>query len=543
MKIEVVMPQMGESITEGTIIKWYKKKGDIVKKDEIIYEISTDKVDTEIPSPTDGKLVEIKVLENETVDVGKVVAIIDTEISSALDLNEENDIPLQKSDEVKIPSTAQVGGALIDIPMPKMGESIMDGTIIKWNKSVGDKVQRDEIIFEISTDKVDTEVPSPVDGIIEEILFKENDIVNVGETVARIRTTSGIVKMEEAQKIQVEKKDTIQEKKSSEIEFPESQQSKVKTSQLNRFYSPLVLNIARTENISMEELENINGTGINGRVTKKDILDYISKRKESGNNYNQIKELEEKEFASEKISSEQDKSSLVQIVPMDNIRQKIMQHMIKSRDTSVHVTAMMEIDMSKIHNLIETHKEFLLKEEGIKLTYLPFIAYAVIKALKQFPLMNASIEGNNILMKKFINLGIAVAVEPNGLIVPNIKNADEKSIRGLAKAISDLSLRARTKKLTTDDITNGTFSITNYGVFGSLFGTPIINQPEVGILGVGAVTKKPVVVDINGTDAIAIKPMMYLSLSHDHRLVDGMLGGKFLNSIKQILENFDIKII
>ena len=540
MKIEVVMPQMGESITEGTIIKWHKKKGDLVKKDEIIYEISTDKVDTEIPSPTDGKLIDIKVLENETVEVGTVVAIIETDISNSSELKIEEEIIPKKSEENFIPSTAQVGGALVDIPMPKMGESIMDGIIIKWNKSVGDKVQRDEIIFEISTDKVDTEVPSPVDGIIEEILFKENDTVNVGETVTRIRTTSGIVKMEDVQKSQPSRIGNDQEEKSSHVEITKVEEiNKIKTSQLNRFYSPLVLNIARTENISMDELENINGIGINGRVTKKDILDYIAKKKSGKVEFEKV---ERQDFAQTEFAESKDKSSKVQIVPMDNIRQKIMQHMIKSRDTSVHVTAMMEIDMSKIYNFIESNKDSVMKEEGIKLTYLPFISYAVIKALKQFPLMNASIDGNNIVMKNYINLGIAVAVEPNGLIVPNIKNADEKSIRGLAIAIADLSQRARTKKLTTDDITNGTFSITNYGVFGSLFGTPIINQPEVGILGVGAVTKKPVVVEINGNDAIVIKPMMYLSLSHDHRLVDGMLGGKFLQAIKQTLENFDIKI-
>ncbi|MHB8906893.1 MAG: dihydrolipoamide acetyltransferase family protein, partial [Melioribacteraceae bacterium] len=202
-----------------------------------------------------------------------------------------------------------------------------------------------------------------------------------------------------------------------------------------------------------------------------------------------------------------------------------------------------EVDMSRIYNFIEKNRETFAVKEGIKLTYMPFISFAIIKALKEFPMMNASIDGNNIVMKKYINLGIAVAVEPNGLIVPNIKNADEKNLRGLSKAIADLGNRARTKKLVTDDVTDGTFTITNYGVFGSLFGTPIINQPEVGILGVGAVTKKPVVVENDGVESIAIKPMMYLSLSHDHRLVDGMLGGKFLKSIKETLENFDTSLV
>jgi 2-oxoglutarate dehydrogenase E2 component (dihydrolipoamide succinyltransferase) len=209
---------------------------------------------------------------------------------------------------------------------------------------------------------------------------------------------------------------------------------------------------------------------------------------------------------------------------MNNIRQKIMSHMVYSRDTSVHVSAVIEVDMLNIHNYIQQNKDSLLTKEGIKLTYMPFIAYSVIKALREFPLVNASINNSDIIVKKNVNLGIAVAVEPNGLIVPNIKNADEKNIKGLAKSIAELSSKARNKGLTPDDITGGTFTITNYGVFGSLFGTPIINQPEVAILGVGAVTKKPVVVELNGMDTIAIKPMMYLSLSHDHRLIDGMLG-------------------
>ena len=219
-----------------------------------------------------------------------------------------------------------------------------------------------------------------------------------------------------------------------------------------------------------------------------------------------------------------------------------MHHMLNSKNTSVHVSAMIEVDMSRIYNFIEKNRD-TFANEGVKLTYMPFISFAVIKGLKEFPLMNASIDGNNIVMKKYINLGIAVAVEPNGLIVPNIKNADERNIRGLAKSIADIGNRARTKKLVPDDIVDGTFSITNYGVFGSLFGTPIINQPEVGILGVGAVTKKPVVIENNGIESIAIKPMMYLSLSHDHRLVDGMLGGKFLKSVKETLENFDTSLV
>ncbi|MCX7875490.1 MAG: 2-oxoglutarate dehydrogenase, E2 component, dihydrolipoamide succinyltransferase [Melioribacteraceae bacterium] len=530
MKIEVIMPQMGESITEGTLIKWHKKKGDKVNKDELLFDIATDKVDTEIPSPASGVLAEVKVFENETVDVGTIVAIIETDP----DKKSEETIQIKKEEKtLDIPSTAQIGGAIIDIPMPKMGESIMEGIIIKWRKNTGDKVNRDEIILDISTDKVDTEVPSPVEGILEEILFKENDTVPVGTTIARIRTTSGVVKMEDAQKNVLEKI-KIDVNNENKVEA-KSEEKKIRTNS-NKFYSPLVLNIARKENISFSELEKIEGSGINGRVTKNDILKYLEEKRSDKIKF-------ETDDTPQKIKISTSSGEKIQVIPMDNIRQKIKQHMIKSRDTSVHVTAVMEVDMSVIHNFIEQNKDKYLSEEGIKLTYLPFISLAVVKALKEYPLMNASIEENNIIIKKYINLGIAVAVEPNGLIVPNIKNADEKNIKGLAKAINDLSSRARTKKLTTDDITDGTFSITNYGVFGSLFGTPIINQPEVGILGVGAVVKKPVVVELNGTDAIVIKPMMYLSLSHDHRLVDGMLGGKFLQTIKNQLENFDTSVV
>ncbi len=533
MKIDVVMPKMGESINEGTLIKWHKKKGEKVKKDEILFEISTDKVDTEIPSPEDGVLTEIKVFEQETVDVGTVVAVIET----------SSDIPLvgAKTEEKKdvreeIPTTTQVGGELIDVVMPKMGESVMEGTIIKWHKKVGEKVQKDEILFEISTDKVDTEVPSPVEGTLAEILFGENETVGVGVTVARISSSGGIVKPAAREKIPEAKSAMAQPVTESKINI------QTKKSESNKFFSPLVMNIARTEGISTDELEMISGTGINGRVTKKDILSYIENKKSREFEY--VAEYKtEKIPVKETIVPKSEAGEGIQIVPMDNIRQRVMYHMVNSRDTSVHVTAVIEADMTKIHNYILQNRDTFSSKEGIKLTYMPFISYAVIKALKEFPYLNASIDGNNIVVKKFINLGIAVAIEPNGLIVPNIKRADEKNIRGLARAISELGLKARNKKLLPDDIMDGTFTITNYGVFGSLFGTPIINQPEVGILGIGAVTKKPVVVEVNGIESIAIKPMMYLSLSHDHRLVDGMLGGKFLKLIKETLENFDTSIV
>ncbi len=523
MKKEIVMPQMGESITEGTIIKWHKKVGDSVKKDEILYEISTDKVDTEIPSSDDGVLSEIKFGENETVDVGTVVAILETEGTAA----EKSESVKDKKISPEPEAVETVSENLVDIPMPKMGESVTEGTVIKWYKKIGDKVKRDETLFEISTDKVDTEVPSPVDGVLAAIFVKENETAEVDTVVAKISTSGKIPKTPVTKKEKDETKQASDEiVKQQKKVIP---QKKEISQSSNRFYSPLVMNIAQKENVPFDELEDIPGSGINGRVTKKDILNYIENRSKG-------------QVSTRKVTKERAIKSGdgVEVIPMNNIRKRIMEHMIQSRDTSVHVSEVMEVDMTKIHNFIVQNRERLLREEEIKLTYMAFISYAAVKALKDYPFVNASIDGDNIVVKKYVNLGIAVAVEPNGLIVPNIKNAEDKSVRGLAKAIADIGYRARNKKLNPDEVADGTFSITNYGVFGALFGNPIINQPEVAILGVGAVVKKPVVVEVDGTDVIAIKPMMYLSLSHDHRLVDGMLGGKFLKAVKNYLENFDV---
>jgi 2-oxoglutarate dehydrogenase E2 component (dihydrolipoamide succinyltransferase) len=554
MKVNVVMPKMGESVAEGTIIKWHKKIGDYVKKDEIIFEISTDKVDTEIPSPAEGKLIEIKAFENETVPVETVVAVIETEID-----NKEANIT--SSSQTKQQSkTLEEEKNIIEVVMPKMGESIMEGTIIKWHKKVGDYVKKDEIIFEISTDKVDTEVPSPAEGILSEILVYENQTVAVNTVVAKIAAAQ--IKPKEQERINEKSVNIEKEENKESVQDFVPNKSYDSRSKSARFYSPVVLHIARAENISFEELDKIQGTGIRGRVTKQDVLRYLEEKK-SG-------KLKQKEFSIEKTPSQAieskyseleikksetkklepstefkiegkliHKDSDVEIYEMDHIRQKIMNHMIKSRDTSVHVYGTTEVDVTRIEKYIKKNKEKILESEGIKLTYLPFIALACVKSLKKYPLLNASIQENKIIVKKKINLGIAVAIEPNGLIVPNIKSAEEKNLLGLARAINELSIKARSKKLSPDDAQGGTFTITNYGVFGTLFGSPIINQPEVAILGVGSAVKKPVVIEIDGEEAIAIRTMMYLTLTHDHRLIDGMLGGKFLAEVKSNLENFD----
>ncbi|OGU36104.1 MAG: 2-oxoglutarate dehydrogenase, E2 component, dihydrolipoamide succinyltransferase [Ignavibacteria bacterium RIFOXYB2_FULL_35_12] len=554
--MNIIMPKMGESVNEGTIIKWHKKKGDTVKRDEIIFEISTDKVDTEIPSPAAGILSEIIVKEGETVEVGTTVAVVQTDgepfAEEIVDETVSEPVPTEPQESMHDAIgknidqvTTEAGEGIIEITMPKMGESVMEGTIIKWYKKIGDPVKKDETIFEISTDKVDTEIPSPEEGILTEILVSEQQTVEVGTVVARLSSKTASILSHKEQKPTLPDKSAEQKVDKEKIEVPAALE--VRDKQVNkssaRFYSPLVLSIAQKENVSFDELEKINGTGVAARITKNDILNYIEQKK-SGK-LTQVKE-EKKEvykapsepYRYEAVAS----SDGVQKIEMDNIRLKIMQHMVKSRDTSVHVTAMIEVDMNKVYNFIQAKKEEFLRNEGVKLTYMPFITHAAVKALKEYPLVNSTIDGTTIYQKKYINLGIAVAIEPTGLIVPNIKDAGDKNIIGLAKSINDLATRARVKKLTPDDISNGTFSITNYGVFGTIFGTPIINQPEVAILGVGAVQKKPVVMEIDGTETIAIKPIMSLTLSHDHRLVDGMLGGKFIKFIKDTLENFDGRV-
>lgn len=561
--MDVIMPKMGESVNEGTIIKWHKKTGDTVKRDEIIFEISTDKVDTEIPAAESGVLSEILVKEGETVEVGSVVARIQTSEEPAKEIPTQEVKPqkiiqpIPESEEntaaaVKEMPTSPTGN-VIDIAMPKMGESIVEGTIIKWHKKAGDTVKKDETIFEISTDKVDTEIPSPENGILKEILVGEQETVGVGTIVAKLAVGSDVKTTPAVQQEVIREEVVIDKAVSVKDNIAETvKKSSQEKGSSSGFYSPLVLSIAQKEKISLDELNSIDGTGLEGRVTKKDILNYVENRKtakthiqadvKSQSQVQLKKEIKTASPAPEFIPSiapvVYSDADVVRI-PMDNIRQRIMDHMVLSRDTSVHVTGLIEVDMTRIHNFINSKKDELLKNENTKLTYMAFIADAVVKSLKKYPLVNSTIDGSVILQKKFINLGIAVAIEPTGLIVPNIKGAGDRNIIGLARAIADLANRSRTKKLTPDDISNGTFTITNYGVFGTLFGTPIINQPEVAILGVGAVQKKPVVVEVDDSDTIAVRHIMALTLSHDHRLIDGMLGGLFLKNVKEILENFD----
>lgn len=436
---------------------------------------------------------------------------------------------------------------IIDIIMPKMGESILEGTILKWLKNVGDKVEKDEALLEISTDKVDTEIPSPESGILVEVLYKENDVVEVGKVIARLETEATA---------SVETKVDVKEEK-VELQKQEKIQEPIVTTTREekgtRFYSPLVLNIAKQEGISISELESIKGTGLEGRVTKRDIIEYINQKAKVKKEEVVVPQKEPiitEQQAKPVFQPEKPKISIdyneegISVFEFDNIRQKMAEHMVQSVSISPHVNSIAECDLSAVDKVRKKIKDEFEQKEGFKLTYMPFIADAVVKALKDYPLVNSVIDNTSIpykaIMKSRVNLGFAVAMDNGGLIVPVIKEADGKNLVGLARAINDLGKRAKIKKLTLDEIQGGTFTISNYGVFGNIIGTMIINQPQVAILGVGAIKKRPAVLETDDGDFVVIKPIVYLTLSFDHRLIDGALGGKFLMRVVHYLENYSL---
>jgi 2-oxoglutarate dehydrogenase E2 component (dihydrolipoamide succinyltransferase) len=434
--------------------------------------------------------------------------------------------------------------AIVDLVMPKLGESIMEATILKWHKQPGDSVKMDETVLEIATDKVDSEVPSTAAGTIEEILYKVNDVVPIGTVIARIKTAAGerttipdsptsapsYSKFEEAELVEAPRKVTT---------------NGSSTASNGRFYSPLVLNIAASEGISMSELENIPGTGNEGRVTKKDILQYVTQRKtrKSGmvetasrprEEMTILKESGRPTTGSEMISYQGN----VEIIEMDRMRKLIAEHMVRSKQTSPHVTSFTEADVTNMVLWRDKVKKEFERREGTKITFTPLFIEAIVRCIKKFPLVNCSLDGDKIIIKKDINIGMATALPSGNLIVPVIKNADQLNLVGLAKQVNNLADNARNGKLKADDTQGGTFTMTNVGTFGSLMGTPIINQPQVAILAVGAIKKRPVVVETPHGDSIAIRHMMYLSMSYDHRIVDGSLGATFLTAVAKELENF-----
>ncbi|GAB4379022.1 MAG: 2-oxoglutarate dehydrogenase, E2 component, dihydrolipoamide succinyltransferase [Calditrichia bacterium] len=529
MIIDVKMPKLGESLTEGTVLKWWKKVGDSVQKDELLLEVSTDKVDSEIPSPVSGTLVEIVAQENETVEVDAVLARIET-VGQPSASPEKSKMKPEKEIKPSREKAAEPAGMasparLIEVRMPKLGESLTEGTILKWWKQIGDPVEKDETLLEVSTDKVDSEIPSPIKGILREILVQENETVVVDTLLARMESLSDVP----IEKEKIEKRAPVAE--APEMRPPADKKEKtIPRRKAGRFYSPLVLNIARKESIPMEELERIKGSGKNGRVTKKDILQYVSSR--------HVRPAVKETAAPPALQEFVPAGEREIVIPMDAVRKRIAVHMRQSVDTAAHVYSVSECDMTRVLNLIREKRPAFQREEGFKLTVTPFILQAVTRAILEFPRINSSLVGENIIEKRYVNLGIAVAAQ-KGLLVPVIKNAEEKNFRGLARAFYDIVTRTRENRLTVDDVQGATFTVTNYGIFGNIIGLPIINQPNVAILGVGAIKKRPVVIESPEGDSLAIRSIAYISMSYDHRVVDGELGGKFMQRLVEHLEQVD----
>ena len=427
--------------------------------------------------------------------------------------------------------------------MPKMGESIIEATILKWNKQIGDTISIDDTVLEIATDKVDSEVPSPVAGVLAEILYKENDVVGVGKPIAIITTEGTEVAASPSVAIENETNKSTEKIVETTSQSTSSTNNEQIQSNGDRFYSPLVKNIAKTENISQAELDAISGSGLEGRVTKKDILEFVENRGKQP--VATAPKVVETPPAVTQSTIETPKpatsvSGNVEIVEMDRMRRLIADHMVHSKHTAPHVTSFVEADVTNMVNWRNKVKKEYQNRYNENITFTPLFIEAVVRAIKDYPLVNISVEGYNLIVKKDINIGMAAALPSGNLIVPVIKNADMLSLAGLTKSVNDKANRARKNQLKPDEIQGGTFTITNVGTFGNIMGTPIINQPQVAILATGAIQKKPAVIETEFGDVIAIRHMMFLSLSYDHRVVDGSLGGAFLKRIAEYMEGFDI---
>jgi 2-oxoglutarate dehydrogenase E2 component (dihydrolipoamide succinyltransferase) len=521
MSTDIIMPQMGESIFEGTITKWLKKAGDAVEKDEPLFEISTDKVDAEIPSPVAGVLTEIKVAEGATVQVNTVVAVVvesgsETAIApapTAIPAPPSVAAPAAAPQAQLAPSQVVAGGT--DIVMPQMGESIFEGTITKWLKKAGDVIEKDEPLFEISTDKVDAEIPSPVAGVLTEIKVAEGATVPINTVVAVIGGAGASVPAA----IPVAAAPAASDATSQAQQAPPPVDGRRIRS------SPLVRRIARENNL---DLRQVAGTGSDGRINKEDILRHLSQYDPG--------------TAIPASVAPQAQLAAPQVVPLSKMRAIIAQRMVESKRISPHVHSVYKVDMTRIARLRERQKAGFEQRNGVKLTYMPFIAAAAVQALSKFPVVSASLADGFIHYHPNINLGIAVALEW-GLIVPVVREAEGRNFLSLARAIADLAERARSKKLMPDEVQGSTFTLTNSGVFGGEFGTPIINQPEAAILAIGGLRKEPVVLtDVEGNDTIAIRSVQYFCLGFDHRLIDGADAGKFMLEFKKTLETWDKEI-
>jgi pyruvate dehydrogenase E2 component (dihydrolipoamide acetyltransferase) len=547
MPIDVVMPQMGESITEGTLTKWLKKPGDTVARDEPLFEISTDKVDAEIPSPAAGILGEIKVQEGATVQVGTVVCNISdsgaavsapaTPAPKEAAPKEETVTPAAVAtaavDQDVPPPAPEASGPGTEVLMPQMGESITEGTLTKWLKKVGDTVARDEPIFEISTDKVDAEIPSPSAGVLSEIRVQEGQTVTVNTVVAVIG--GGAASSAPAAQPAASAPTPVAPTAPAPTSGPSASTGETPRS------SPLVRKIAAENNI---DLRGIPGSGASGRITKQDILGHLEGAPAAAPAVSPAPPVASSAPAPASTPAAASKPAPAsaplpgELVPLSKMRSIIAKRMVESKATSPHVHTVFKVDMTRVVKLREKEKSKYEQRNGVKLTYMPFITRATVQALRKHPIANASMQGESILYNKNINIGIAVALEW-GLIVPVIKQAEEKSFLGIARAVVDLADRARSKKLAPDDVAGGTFTLTNSGIFGEQFGMPIIAQPQSAILGIGGLSKEAVVLtDKDGQDTIAIRSIQHFTLGFDHRIIDGADAGKFMSDFKAYLENW-----
>ncbi len=580
MPTDVLMPQMGESIFEGTITKWLKKPGEKVQRDEPLFEISTDKVDAEIPAPAAGVLKEIKVKEGATVQVNTVVGVIDADGAGAAATSApakaapqadgapaaqqppvtEKSAPVQQ-EAPQAPSAAPSGangGAGTDVVMPQMGESIFEGTITKWLKKVGDKVQRDEPLFEISTDKVDAEIPAPTSGVLREIKVKEGTTVQVNSVVAVIGGAGSPGKAAPAQAAAPSKPAPVpaapqaqapppppaQAQQHEVIGFPGSESGRAEGERVRS--SPLVRRIARENNV---DLGRVPGTGLGGRISKQDIENFISQHgagraaQAAPPPPARTVQVPQQQAAAQPAPRPSAPPAIQvvpgELVPMTPMRKKIAERMVESKHTSAHVHSIFKVDMTRIAKFREKNRKAWEARNGVKLTFMPFIAKAMLHGIRVKPIVNSSVVGDAIQYHKNVNIGIAVALDW-GLIVPVVKGAENLSFVGLQRAISDLGERARSKKLVPDDVQGGTITITNPGIFGPQFGLPIILQPQVAILGMGGIFKEPVVItDEDGNDSIAVRHIIRLSIGYDHRIIDGADADQFMVAVREYLENFN----
>ncbi len=552
MSIEVVMPKMGESIQEGTILRWVKNVGDTVERDDVLLEISTDKVDTEVPSPAAGTIVEIRAAEGDVVEVGKVIAILSSDATAPAPAPAAAPAPTPTPTPTPTPSpapAAPAGAGDVDVVMPKMGESIQEGTILRWVKQVGETVERDDVLLEISTDKVDTEVPSPASGTLVAHLASEGDVVEVGAVIAKLSTGAAVAAPAPAAAPVTAPAPAPATAPVATAPAPvapaaiaTASVSALPRTSGGRFYSPLVRSIASAEGLSAAELDAIPGTGLEGRVTKNDMLAYLQNRGSAPVTPSAPRPaaapVAAPAVASASLSTSNGTDD-IEVIQMDRVRQLIADHMVRSKQTSPHVTSVAEADVTGIVKLREKVKGSFEKREGFKLTYTPFFGVAVVDGVKAFPMINVSVDGKNILRHRRVNLGMAAATPDGNLIVPVVKNADIMNVTGIARTMNDLGNRAKAKKLSPDEIAGGTITLTNVGSFGSLFGTPVINQPQTAIIGIGAIQKRPVVRTLDGEDVIVIRSMVYLSITYDHRVIDGALATQALAAMVRSLESMN----